>query len=240
MADVSAKGIWGLENLSHIPGTVGATPIQNVGAYGVEVSSLITSVSAMSISTGEQKIFSNTECQFGYRHSYFKTEAGRDWLIVSVTYELSQSEQSAVLSYADLQSFAATKTDFTATDIRNEIVRIRSAKFPNWEQVGTAGSFFKNPTVNESKLQELLSQYPELPHYPQPDGDTKVSLGWILDKVCGLRGYNKGKVGLSEHQALVLISHGDSASEVIDFVQYVVDQVQQKTKITIEPEVRFV
>ena len=240
VADTVGRGYWGLENLSHIPGTVGATPIQNVGAYGVEVSGLIVRVVAMSLTTGEQKTFSPAACQFGYRDSYFKTAAGRDWVIVSVTYRLSTSADSAVLGYADLQTFAATREKFTALDIRNEIMRIRSAKFPDWQKIGTAGSFFKNPSVSQSELAVLLERHPTLPHWPQPDGLVKVSLGWILDKICHLRGYTDGAVSLSEHQALVLLNTGDSAAAIATFVQHVTDTVYQETKITIEPEVRFV
>lgn len=234
------RGLWGFENLSHIPGTVGATPIQNVGAYGVEVSDRVVSVEAVSLTTGEQQTFSSSDCQFGYRDSYFKTDEGRKWIIISVTYCLSNSPEAAVLTYADLHAFAGSQIEFSALDIRNEIIRIRSAKFPNWAAVGTAGSFFKNPTVTREELQELLLQYPELPNYPQSTGKAKVSLGWILDKVCGLRGYSDGQVELSTHQALVLINHGDSATAVSDFVQQVTRAVYEKTKIVIEPEVRFV
>jgi len=239
VADSVARGYWGLENLSHIPGTVGATPIQNVGAYGVEVSQLIVSVAAVSLTTGETKTFTTVGCQFAYRDSYFKTDAGRNWLITHVTYRLSRSDKAAVLSYADLQTFATTHTHVTAADIRQEIIRIRSAKFPNWQAVGTAGSFFKNPVVAPTTLAPLLRQHPDLPHYPQLDGSVKVSLGWILDHVCGLRGYTDGEVSLSPHQALVLINRGGSAAKIVDFVQHVTTVVHDHTGITIEPEVRL-
>jgi UDP-N-acetylmuramate dehydrogenase len=240
VADTVEHGYWGLENLSHIPGTVGATPIQNVGAYGVEVSERIVSVAAVSLATGEQKVFSAAACQFGYRDSYFKTAAGRNWVITAVTYKLDTSPGSAVLGYADLQTFTETQKTFTALDIRTEIIRIRSAKFPDWQTVGTAGSFFKNPVVTPEALDELLQQFPELPHFSQLDGTVRVPLGWILDKVCGLRGYTDGAVSLSERQALVLLNRGESATAIATFVQHVADVVYQKTKIKIEPEVRFV
>lgn len=240
VADTVAHGYWGLENLSHIPGTVGATPIQNVGAYGVEVSERIVSLVAVSLVTGETKTFAAADCQFNYRDSYFKTAAGRNWVITAVTYRLDTSAKSAVLGYADLQTFTETQKTFTALDIRTEIIRIRSAKFPNWQTIGTAGSFFKNPTVTLEAIDELLQQFPELPHFPQSDGTIKVSLGWILDKVCDLRGYTNGAVSLSEHQALVLLNQGDSAAAITVFVQHIADVVYQKTKIRIEPEVRFV
>jgi UDP-N-acetylmuramate dehydrogenase len=240
VADTVAQGLWGLENLSHIPGTVGATPVQNVGAYGVEVSDLITSVEAFSLQTGAIKTFQNSECKFAYRDSYFKTDTGRDWIITSVTFSLSRDSSAAVLGYADLRTFTESKMDFTQLELRNEIIRIRSQKFPDWQQVGTAGSFFKNPIVSKQHLDELLTQYPDLPHFLQPNGKYKIALGWILDKICNLRGYCDGEVCLSQHQALVLLNHGTSAGKVIEFVSYVQTEVYKKTKIKIEPEVRFV
>ena len=234
------QGWWGLENLSHIPGTVGATPIQNVGAYGVEVSSLIESVEACSLTSGEHKTFSAGECQFGYRESFFKTAAGRDWVVTQVTYRL-RTNAAPVLDYRDLQTLAAAADKVpTQQEIRDEVIRIRSAKFPDWRTVGTAGSFFKNPIITAQQSKELLVQYPDLPTYPQPDGAVKVSLGWILDHVCHLRGYCQDDVCLSPHQALVLINTGESAQSVTDFAQHVATVVYEKTGITIEPEVRFV
>jgi len=240
VADTVSKRLWGLENLSHIPGTVGATPVQNVGAYGVEVSDKIVSVEAYSMETGEYKNFTSQECNFGYRDSYFKTEAGRSWCITSVTFLLSTDISSAVLDYADLRTFSQQKKDFTQLELRNEIIKIRSEKFPDWQSVGTAGSFFKNPIIPQTHLDKLLTQYPQLPHFVQPDGNYKVSLGWIIDKVCGLRGYYDGDVCLSEHQALVLLNRGSSAVAVEAFVAHVQTVVYQKTRITIEPEVRSV
>lgn len=240
VADTVERGVWGLENLSHIPGTVGATPVQNVGAYGVEVADRIVSLAAWSLVTGESRTFTPAECQFAYRDSFFKTTAGRDWIITSVSFELSSYRTAAVLGYADLQLFVSTTPDFTQSDLRQEIIRIRSTKFPNWQQVGTAGSFFKNPVITQSQCDALLARYPELPHYPQADGSCKVSLGWILDKLCGLRGYCEGEVCLSEHQALVLLNHGQSAAAVHAFVAAVQARVYEQTNLTIEPEVRFV
>jgi UDP-N-acetylmuramate dehydrogenase len=240
VADTVHRGLWGLENLSHIPGTVGATPVQNVGAYGVEVSDRITAVDAFSLLSGESKTFTNAECEFTYRDSFFKTDAGRDWIITSVTFSLSKNNADAVVGYADLQTFAESNSDFTQLELRSEIIRIRSQKFPDWQQVGTAGSFFKNPIITKVHLDELLATYGELRYFPQPNGEYKIALGWVLDKICGLRGYCDGAVCLSQHQALVLLNHGDSATAVVQFVTDVQTAVYKKTKINIEPEVRFV
>lgn len=237
VADAVSHGYWGLENLSHIPGTVGAAPIQNVGAYGVEVSSCIESVTAISLSTGEERTFSNQECQFAYRDSYFKTTAGRDWCIVSVSCRLS-TRRDPQLEYGDLQQLDSTTCTLAA--VRTKVIAIRSAKFPDWHTVGTAGSFFKNPIIDATHHDQLRQQYPKLPTYIMPDGRYKVSLGWVLDHVCHLRGYQEEAVGLYHNQALVLINTGDSATAIAAFAAKIKMRVHDATGITIEPEVRFV
>jgi len=235
--DGVSREYWGLENLSHIPGTVGAAPIQNVGAYGVEVSALVTNVRAVALATGEVRNFDTQACQFAYRDSYFKTLAGRDWVITHVTFLLSRKRQPQ-LEYGDLQQLDAHSC--TLAEIRAHVIKIRSGKFPDWHVVGTAGSFFKNPIIAASHRDQLLQQYPELPNYVMNDGRYKIALGWVLEHVCKLRGHYEGAVGLYEHQALVLVNTGDSATAIADFSQWVADEVQRKTDIEIEPEVRFV
>jgi len=237
VADTLSRGYWGLENLSQIPGTVGAAPIQNVGAYGVEVSALVDSVQAVSMSTGHVRTFSNPDCQFAYRDSFFKTDAGRDWCITSVTM-LLQTERTPKLEYGDLQQLDPATC--TLADIRTKVTEIRSTKFPDWHTVGTAGSFFKNPIVSAEHRNQLLQQYPSLPTFAMPDGCYKISLGWVLDHICGVRGYTDGAVGLYHNQALVLINTGDLATAIEAFATQIADLVYKKTAITIEPEVRFV
>jgi UDP-N-acetylmuramate dehydrogenase len=230
------KNYWGLENLSAIPGTVGATPIQNVGAYGVEVSHLITEVSAIHKETGEQKIFSNKECLFAYRDSIFKTTSGKRWIITEVVFKLTLTK-SPQLEYGNLSELKYIPS-LTPLKIREEIIKIRAGKFPNWRQVGTAGSFFKNPIIEITKFDELSSKYPGLVGYEVSETETKVSLGWVLDKVCGLKGYSKNGVCLYKEQALVLVNESAAEAEVInDFAQEVTEKVFQKTGIKIEREV---
>lgn len=240
VAETVARGYIGLENLSHIPGTVGATPVQNVGAYGVEVADRIIAVQAVNVRTGEKKEFTNQACQFAYRDSYFKSAAGREWVITTVTFALSKNPSHLNLAYADLATFAAAQSEITAQAVRDEIIRIRSGKFPDWHTIGTAGSFFKNPFVTPEQLAHIQQSHPDVPHFKQSDGTFKIPLGWILDKVCNLKGYTQGKVGLYEHQALVLINHGDSADAVTALVTHVTQLVADKTGIAIEPEVRIV
>lgn len=233
------EGWWGLENLSAIPGSVGATPIQNVGAYGVEVSSLIKAVRVFDIDRAEFRELTNQECAFGYRDSFFKTEAGRKMIVTSVTYSLS-SVPSPKLHYKDLAAVFsdAELSSISQSAIREAVINIRAGKFPDWKQIGTAGSFFKNPVISREHYEGLLKEYPELPGYPDSEGKIKASLGWILDNICGLRGHKEGNVGLYEKQALVLVNFGGAtATEVKSFAAKVCDEVFKKTQIEIEKEV---
>jgi len=239
VADSVAKGYWGLENLSAIPGTVGATPVQNVGAYGVEVSQLISQVAVYNLVTGESEIFSNDECDFAYRESFFKKEIGKNYFITAVHFILRE-DATPKIGYVDLQKKFGGTTP-TLAEVREEVIKIRSQKFPDWHVLGTAGSFFKNPTIPRYEADRLHALYPELPQYEAGPGMVKISLGYVLDKLCGLKGYTKGNVGLYEAQALVLVNHGGAtASEIKKFAMHIADLVFVKTKIVITPEVQFI
>lgn len=234
--DSVAKNYWGLENLSYIPGTVGATPVQNVGAYGVEVSDVIESVTVFDVVLKKIIILDKKKCNFNYRDSFFKKEAGRASIIISVKFILSKIAQPK-LSYADLcKKFI--ETSISPVIIREEIISIRKNKFPDWNLVGTAGSFFKNPIISPDEATALLALYPEIPTYNTLTNNVKVSLGFILDKICNLRGYRIGNVRLFENQALVLVADkGATTSEIISFVTVVKNEVYKKTKIKINMEV---
>ena len=222
VAETTRRGIWGLENLSAIPGTVGATPVQNVGAYGVEVADSIVSVTVLNRETGAIEVLSHAACAFGYRDSYFKRSGGAEYIITSVTFLLSRVPQPQ-LSYADFAALESMSETQTPETIRAAVTAIRAAKFPDWSVVGTAGSFFKNPIVTTVEADRLRTLYPALPLYPTTDGYTKVSLGFILDKICGLRGYAKGGVRLFEKQALVLVADiGTTAAEIISFADVLI------------------
>jgi len=238
VADMCAAGYWGIENLSAIPGTVGATPIQNVGAYGVEVSQVIDHVTAINAVTREEKIFTPAECQFDYRDSYFKSGEGKRWIVIAVTFVLSK-KPNPNFQYADLHSLQSIK-NISVADVRQAVVKIRSQKFPDWSTVGTAGSFFKNPIVTRADYLRLKELYPELPAHQTSTGDWKLSLGWILDKVCDLKGFCIDEVCLYEKQALVLTSTGTSAESILHFVTLIIKKVFEKTQIKIEPEVLLV
>ena len=238
----SVEAGWGgLENLSAIPGTVGATPVQNVGAYGIEVGEVIASVRVLDITTGEISEIPATDCRFGYRDSVFKNEAGRDLIILSVTYVLSRMPAPR-LHYRDLEARFAEHgpVQVSVSKVRAVVMDIRSGKFPDWKNIGTAGSFFKNPIVSVSDHERLVDIYPGLPAYTDGEGRMKLSLGWILDHVCALRGYREGNVGLYERQALVLVNRGGAtASEIKNFSKKIREKVFEKTDIEIEMEVRM-
>jgi len=233
------KGLWGLENLSAIPGTVGAAPIQNIGAYGVEVSSTIESVHTYNLDDGTEHVFSNEKCTFGYRDSFFKTEEGKKHVVTSVTF-CPSSDGEPYIEYKDLQKYF-NRTPMQQ-EVRSAVIDIRSKKFPDWHEKGTGGSFFKNPIVSKEQHRSLSEKYPDLPGFPQGD-EMKIPLGWILDKVLHLKGVSNasGTVGTYEGQALVLVNHGEAtAAEVDAFANKIAEDVFGITGISIEREVRSV
>ncbi len=236
---IVAMGYVGIENLSSIPGTLGATPVQNVGAYGVEIGDLVASVTAIHLESRELKIFSHDECMFAYRDSFFKSVEGKKYFITQVTLCLKKNN-SIKISYADLQKFFS-ESEPSVQEVRDAVIKIRAGKFPDWRVLGTAGSFFKNPIITAVQYEELCGLYPELPHYAAQSGMVKIPLGYVLDRVCGLKGYRLGAVGLYEAQALVLVNYGNAtAAEVKTFVEIISKKVFEKTKIKIEPEVNFI
>ncbi len=236
VADTVALGYWGIENLSHIPGTVGATPVQNVGAYGVEVSDCIQSVTVYDVTDGVIRLFTNAACQFQYRDSVFKKVPTGQYIIVAVTMLLSKKPQPHI-QYGDLTKIFHDVVP-TQTAIRSALISIRSKKFPDWHEVGTAGSFFKNPIVTIDTATALQMQYPELPVYPVGTAHAKLSLGYILDKICGLKGYRIGLVSLYSEQALVLVADsGATTADIAHFVTVVSERVYAETQLRIEREV---
>ncbi len=238
IAETVRLGYFGLENLSAIPGTIGAAPVQNVGAYGVEMSELISSVEAYDFNSGETKKFTASECVFGYRDSFFKTPLGKKYFITSVTLNLKK-DFTLNLSYPDLKNRFEGETP-SLEDVRKAVMEIRSKKFPDWRQVGTAGSFFKNPIIGIEQAKELKEKFPEMPQYQVSDELVKIPLGYVLDKLCGLKGFREGNVGLYQEQALVLVNYGGANSrEIKNFAATIAEKVFQKTNIAIEPEVRF-
>lgn len=233
VAETTTRGLWGLENLSSIPGSVGATPVQNVGAYGVEVADIISRVTAFDVETKKIIPMLNTDCLFSYRHSIFKDK--KNYIIVSVTFLLSV-KPNPKLTYADLAKLEVAMQ--TPLSIRDRVIAIRANKFPDWNLVGTAGSFFKNPIITVANANVLLQKYPDIPTYPELFGKVKLSLGYILDTVCGLKGFAVGSVRLYEKQALVLVAgSGATTTDIKNFKKIISDAVFLKTGIIIEQEV---
>ncbi|MEK7606190.1 MAG: UDP-N-acetylmuramate dehydrogenase [Patescibacteria group bacterium] len=230
------KGVWGVENLSGIPGTVGATPIQNVGAYSVEVKGVITDVRAYDTHKESMRVFSNTECQFAYRDSFFKHAPQGQYIITNVSFSLSKKVQPTI-AYKDLRERFGEKNP-TLSEIREGVLQIRSKKFPDLTHVGTAGSFFKNPIVSIEESTRLKGVYPDIPVFPVSETMSKISLAWVLDKVCHLKGYREGNVALFEHQPLVLVAYaGATEKEIHSFAHHVEEKVFAATGIHIEREV---
>lgn len=233
-------GVWGLENLSLIPGTVGASPVQNIGAYGREVMDVIESVRVFDPSAGEERVMKGSECGFSYRDSIFKKPEFKRLVILSVTFSLPL-ERSANISYKDLAEYFKGKAEPSQAEIRDAVIAIRTAKFPDLATTGTAGSFWKNPIIRNEHYEGLVKHFPLMPHFRVSEDAVKVPLAWILDNVCALKGYKKGNAGLYIKQPLVLVAHlGASFREVQELEKHVAKAVFDKTGIEIQREVEIV
>lgn len=233
-----AQGWSGLENLSLIPGTVGAAPVQNIGAYGVEVQSCIEAVQCFDLEVRQLRWLSCADCCFAYRDSIFKHgEPGR-YVIVAVRFELSRCF-TPQLHYGDLAQVVAEQAQgqtLTASMVAQAVCRIRQQKLPDPRVLGSAGSFFKNPVVPAALATSLLDCYPALPHYPQSDGRVKLAAGWLIDQ-CGLKGYQLGGAAVHERQALVLVNRSQaSAADVVALAKHIQDCVAQRFQVQLEPE----
>jgi len=233
-------GLWGMENLSRIPGTVGAAPVQNIGAYGAEVKNIIDWVEVLDIHTGDLHILSVEECAFGYRDSVFKHRGGRDYIVTRVAFRLSTYPQPNI-QYKDLREHFRDRTDVSVKEVRAVINEIREAKFPSLSKVGTAGSFFKNPVIGKVLQNEIEGWLDApVPSYEVDEGHVKVPLGWIFEKL-GWKGKQIGAMGCWKNQALVLVHFGGgTASELLSFIQEITQDVKRKTNIEIVPEVDIV
>lgn len=234
--EIAGRGLWGIENLAGIPGTVGAAPVQNIGAYGTELADTLIEVEAYDARTGETLRFPKEDCGLGYRESRFKHEP--DLIITSVTLRLTPAG-SPQLGYADLARARGAGVPLSTTaEIGNAVREIRSRKFPDSRVEGTAGSFFKNPIISRDATAVLEKQYPDMPRYPAGTG-SKVPLAYILDKILGLRGYRIGPARLFEAQPLVLVAdRGATAADVERLADDVARKVFDATNIVIEREVR--
>lgn len=228
-----SQGLSGVENLSLIPGEVGAAAVQNIGAYGAEVADVIERVEAIELSTGHGRTFTNADCHYAYRHSIFKTELRGQLAITHVVFRLSRIFRPR-LNYGGLaQAVGATPTP---SDVRAAVVSIRKSKLPDPSEQGNAGSFFMNPVLSEEAFKRLQAQWPSVPHYRQ-EGGVKVPAGWLIEQ-CGWKGKALGRAGVSERQALVLVNLGGATGkDIIRLAEAVIADVKEKFGIALRPEV---
>lgn len=232
-----SQGINGLENLALIPGCVGTAPIQNIGAYGIEFERVCDFVEVLNLHSGERFTLSREACQFGYRESVFKHQYKEGYAIISVGLKLAKNWQP-VLNYGSLAQLDPHTV--TAQQIFDEVCAVRSAKLPNPDEMGNAGSFFKNPIISDAKFKALQTAYPTMPHYPQADGSVKVPAGWLIDQ-CQLKGTQLGGAAVHTEQALVLINkHNATGADLVALAKLVRQQVREKFGIELLPEVRFI
>ena len=236
------KNYGGLENMSLIPGNVGTSPIQNIGAYGVEVKDRITEVEALEIATGKLQIFQNKDCHFGYRDSVFKNKLKGKYILTSVTFQLTTKAHQIVASYGAIQEELALKHIFQPTpkDISAAVIKIRNSKLPNPKEIGNSGSFFKNPVVEKTLFKTVQKKFKNMPFYELNDDRYKVPAGWLIEQ-CGFKGKRFGTVGVHEKQALVLVNYGSATGkEVIALAKNIQATVLQRFAISLEMEVNVI
>ena len=233
------QGLSGLENLSLIPGSVGAAPMQNIGAYGVELSSVLESVTAWDWKRAQFRVFPTDECRFSYRDSRFKTSDRDRYFITSIRLSLSE-EFHPVLEYPGLAETLSPVESPTPAQVSDAVIRIRQSKLPDPSVIGNAGSFFKNPVVSPETADRLLKDHPGLPHWSTDRGDTKFSAAWMIER-CGLKGYSIGGAGVSTQHALVLVNQGNATGrEVLALARHVRGAVSDHFGVELEIEPRVV
>jgi len=235
------RGYFGLENLALIPGTVGASPVQNIGAYGVEVESFIQQVECFDLDKGEFVVFSHQDCQFAYRDSFIKQAGQGHYLVTSVDFVLSK-EPKLVLSYKPLAEYFKDDTSVSPKQVFERVCQIRGEKLPDPNILANAGSFFKNPVVNQEQYHQLKNDFPDLVAYPVADQivqDYKLAAGWLIEHV-GFKGKTFGKVGVHKNQALVLVNYADdSGANILFMANQIIGKIKQVFAVDLEPEVRI-
>jgi UDP-N-acetylmuramate dehydrogenase len=233
-----SNGWGGIENLSHIPGEAAAAAVQNIGAYGVELKDVIETVEAYNQLTFEKRRFTNNDCQYAYRHSYFK-EPGHDPYIITSIYLRLRKNPVFKLHYGDLTE-ALKGREITLQTVRDTIIEVRRRKLPEPETLGNAGSFFKNPAIAPVRFERLKNEYEQIPSYPAPDNCVKISAGWLIEQ-CGWKGKREGNVGVYEKQALILVNHGGATGhEIAALADKICRSVKEKFGITLTPEVQYI
>lgn len=237
------KNNWGgIENLSLIPGSAGAAPIQNIGAYGVEVKDVIESVTCIDLESGELRVFSNQQCKFGYRESVFKHEWKEKFFISSVTLTLTKKNHRINTQYGAIADTLKQMNVSVPTiqSISDAVISIRKSKLPDPAMIGNAGSFFKNPSIAFEHYLSLQKNNPSIPNYPSVNQEVKVPAGWLIEQ-CGWKGKKIGEVGVHAQQALVLVNYGNGkGEEIFSLAQQIIESVKEKFNITLTPEVNII
>ena len=243
IAEAIRRGWYGMENLSLIPGQIGAAAVQNIGAYGVEAKDVIEEVKSIRLDDCSERIWKREECRYGYRQSIFKNELQGQYVITRVTFRLSKHFEPK-LQYGGLVGAVGqaglSPDTLTAEELRNIIIDIRRAKLPDPKEQGNAGSFFKNPVVTKEKAEQLLAEYPTMPHYPADGGKVKLAAGWLIEQA-GWKGKSLGPAAVHDRQALVLVNKGGATGRDIQrLAEAVQKDVNERFGIELEPEVNFI
>ena len=250
-----SKGWHGVENLAHIPDKVGAAPVQNIGAYGMELKDSFLQCEAIELTTGDKRVFTKEECRFGYRESIFKSELKGQYVITSVDFLLKKNAPLH-LEYGNIKAYLEQTgiENPSLQQLHDAICAIRDAKLPDVKQIGSAGSFFKNPVIEREQFEALQKDYPNIPHYDEPDGRVKVPAGWLIEhsgpstlrqaqdpETVSWKGWRDEHVGVYEKQALVLVHYGGgTGQDIVQLAQRIQNSVEEKFGIRISPEVNFV
>ena len=237
-----SQNYGGLENLSLIPGNVGTCPIQNIGAYGVEVKNTITKVEALEIESQKKTVFSNKECDFNYRNSIFKNEAKNKYIITSVSFQLTKNKHKLNTSYGAIKAKLVENNinNPTIKDVSDAVITIRKSKLPDPKEIGNCGSFFKNPVISKEQFQSLQKKHPAIPNYPISKTKTKVLAGWLIEQ-CGYKGKRFGDAGVHSKQALVLVNHNNSSGmEIYELSKKIRQTVANTFGIELEVEVNVI
>jgi UDP-N-acetylmuramate dehydrogenase len=236
------NNLGGIENMSLIPGNVGTTPVQNIGAYGAEIKDTFVSCEAINIQTQETKIFTKEECKFGYRESIFKQEVKDQFIITSVIFKLTKHNHKINTGYGDIQTELAKRNivDPSIKDVSNAIIAIRQSKLPDPKEIGNSGSFFKNPIISRDLFNKAKAEHPEIKHYDVSDSEVKVPAGWLIEQT-GFKGFRDGDAGVHKNQALVLVNYGNATGEeIVNLSKKIQNAVLEKFGIAIEAEVNVI
>ncbi len=238
-ANMCAKNLGGTENLAYIPGEVGASAVQNIGAYGAETADIIAQVETVEIATGKSRIFQNAECRYGYRQSVFKSDLQGQYIVTAVVFRLAKNP-TLRLDYGNLRATLAHISRPTVNDVRQAVIGIRKQKLPEPSELGSAGSFFKNPIVAKANADALLAENPDMPHYAVGNSETKIPAAWLIEQ-CGWKGRTLGGAAVYEKQPLVLVNRNHATpADVQNLAQQIVESVKKRFGIAIEPEVNYI